>query len=133
MPKITPPAPHWPAEPHAPAAFGPKSSEFASPADAGWEAAGSLAVPDDEDTDEELTGAGLPMRRPRARLLPGSAGPSGRASRQGRSAEQVRGRLTSYQAGIRQGRADRVRRAQQNAAAPATGGWQPEMRDEEHR
>ena len=131
IPKITPPEPQWPAQPHSPAAFGPRSSEFASPADVGWEAAQSLVEPDVEEVPEGLTEAGLPRRRPRARLIPGSAGPAGPAGRASRTAEQIRGLLASYQAGIRQGRADR-RRPPQNAAG-ATAGWPPETRDEEPR
>ncbi|SFM62095.1 Signal transduction histidine kinase [Pseudonocardia ammonioxydans] len=86
-----------------------QDQDFTSPADDVWrqarEAVGEEAGGDRPD---ELTSAGLPKRRPRARLLPGSAAgstvlspsPSGEP----RDAETVRGRLASYQQGVRQGR-----------------------------
>jgi hypothetical protein len=60
---------------------------------------------------DELTAAGLPKRRPRARLVPGSAGSAVLAPpvSPARSAESVRGRLASYQQGVRQGRESRYR------------------------
>ena len=86
-----------------------QDQDFTSPADDVWRQARE-AVGDDAggDRPDELTSAGLPKRRPRARLLPGSAAgstvlspsPSGEP----RDAETVRGRLASYQQGVRQGR-----------------------------
>ena len=91
-------------------------------ADEGWRAA-SGAVTERED---ELTPAGLPKRRPRARLVPGSAGSSVLAPPAGstRSAESIRGRLASYQQGVRQGRESRMRGAQQHngGTGPANAG-----------
>jgi len=60
---------------------------------------------------DKLTAAGLPKRRPRARLIPGSAGAAvlAPAVTSPRSAETIRGRLASYQQGVRQGRETRLR------------------------
>jgi hypothetical protein len=93
-------------------------------ADEGWRAA-SGAV---EESPDELTAAGLPKRRPRARLVPGSAGSAVLAPPAGstRSADSIRGRLASYQQGVRQGRESRGRGAQQQESAPgANGGTGP--------
>jgi signal transduction histidine kinase len=72
----------------------------------------------------ELTAAGLPKRKPRAQLIPDV--PSGsEQSHSGapaaRSADQVRGRLSSYQSGIRQGREIRARRTSEPASASGDG------------
>jgi hypothetical protein len=91
-------------------------------ADEGWRAATGAV----EERQDELTAAGLPKRRPRARLVPGSAGSSVLAPPAGttRSAESIRGRLASYQQGVRQGRESRVRGVQQNngGTGPANAG-----------
>ncbi|GJF05338.1 nitrate- and nitrite sensing domain-containing protein [Pseudonocardia sp. D17] len=103
----------------APAGTGAQD-EFASTADAGWQAAERNA----ETSAGEFTAAGLPKRRPRARLVPGSAAgsavlasstsePAGDGG--SRTAEAVRGRLASYQRGIRQGRENRLRRERELA------------------
>jgi hypothetical protein len=77
-----------------------------------------------ETVTAEVTAAGLPKRRPRAQLIPGgppsgSDGDSdeGRTAAPARSAEQVRGRLASYQSGVRQGRENRLRRMAETANA----------------
>jgi signal transduction histidine kinase len=85
-----------------------------SPADEGWQAVQALDKP-----AEELTGAGLPKRRPRAQLVPGSApkratppaaattglaAPSEPVDPPPRSADDVRGRMSSLQQGVRRGR-----------------------------
>jgi len=77
--------------------------DWQSPFDQGWQVAQALRSPG----DHELTEAGLPKRQPRAHLvagvdeqvagIPGSAGPA-------RTPEEVRGRLTRYQRGLRVGR-----------------------------
>ncbi|MFZ0121449.1 MAG: nitrate- and nitrite sensing domain-containing protein [Pseudonocardiaceae bacterium] len=72
-------------------------------ADDGWRAAGALAVP----VSAEVTAMGLPRRQPRALLVPGAAGAAEPASAPVRSAESIRGRLSSYQQGIREGRQTR--------------------------
>jgi hypothetical protein len=91
---------------------------FATIADEGWRAARGMAT---SVRGDELTSAGLPKRRPRARLVPGSAGsavlaPLGTPSR---SAESIRGRLSSYQQGVRLGRESRLRGDDE---APASNG-----------
>jgi hypothetical protein len=76
--------------------------EFATAADAGWRASAGAAV----QRAAETTAAGLPKRRPHARLVPGSAGPAVRTPEApaSRSAEDVRNRLATHQQGVRQGR-----------------------------
>lgn len=99
----------------------PAEHEFATPADEGWRAASDVV----SEPPDELTAAGLPKRRPRARLVPGSAGSSVLAPPAGatRSAEAIRGRLASYQQGIRQGRETRLRAQQHNGGTgPANAG-----------
>jgi hypothetical protein len=86
-----------------------EESAFASVADEGWRAASGAAA----ERPDELTAAGLPKRRPRARLVPGSAGSAvlaAPATSSTRSAENIRGRLASYQQGVRQGREVRLHR-----------------------
>ena len=86
----------------------PNGQAFATVADEGWRAASGAAA----ERPDELTAAGLPKRRPRARLVPGSAGSAVLAAPASptRSAESVRGRLASYQQGVSQGREIRLRR-----------------------
>ena len=80
----------------------PTPADFSTEADEGWLAASGAVA----DRPDELTAAGLPKRRPRARLIPGSAGSAvlAPAVTAARSAESIRGRLASYQQGVRQGR-----------------------------
>ncbi|ANY07138.1 nitrate- and nitrite sensing domain-containing protein [Pseudonocardia sp. HH130630-07] len=99
--------------------------DFASPADEVWRQAQEAGdAPAAEVPDEQLTQAGLPKRRPRARLLPGSAAGSTVLSpapaAEPRDAESVRGRLASYQQGVRQGResASSTRRTTSAAGSP---------------
>jgi len=82
------------------------SAPWDSPADDGWKAAAKLAAP----TTAGTTPAGLPRRVPQALLVPGAIGtggpgdaprPNGAANR---SAQDVRGRLSSYRDGVRRGR-----------------------------
>lgn len=94
----------------APAASGPATGvngvqpwstrAFVTAADEGWRA--SAAV----EAQPEMTAAGLPKRRPHARLVPGSAVPAGPAvaAPQARDAEKIRDLLASHQHGVRQGR-----------------------------
>ena len=88
-------------------------------ADEGWRAASGAVA----ERPDEVTPAGLPKRRPRARLVPGSAGSAVLAPPAGstRSAESIRGRLASYQQGVRQGRESRMRGVQQQGSTPAGG------------
>jgi signal transduction histidine kinase len=72
-----------------------------------------LLRPLPETAFAEVTVAGLPKRRPRAQLIPRGPGEDSDSSPPPapvRSAEQVRGRLASYQSGVRQGRENRMRR-----------------------
>jgi len=81
---------------------------WSSPADAGWEAAKAASEP----TLGGTTAAGLPKRVPKANLVPGSAATSTPAEPAASAApspmlspERVRSRLSSFQQGVRQGRA----------------------------
>jgi signal transduction histidine kinase len=82
---------------------------FATAADEGWRASADAAV----ERQDETTAAGLPKRRPHARLVPGSAGPAVPAAAGAlprRNAEDVRDRLATHQQGVRrQGRRTPVR------------------------
>ena len=77
-----------------------------SAGDEGWQAANALRAPGEFD----LTAAGLPRRRPREQLVPGAAQVSRPAPAPSpmigpaRTADDVRGRLSSYQRGLRHGR-----------------------------
>jgi signal transduction histidine kinase len=79
------------------------SDDWTSPADVGWRAAGALVTPGNNG----FTSAGLPKRRKGANLVPGAALSSAapEPSRPSvRNPDSVRGRLASYQQGLRQGR-----------------------------
>jgi signal transduction histidine kinase len=81
------------------------SAAWSSPGDEGWKAAQAAAKP----VAAGLTTKGLPKRVPRSNLVPGSAGGSGAAKATPpvippRSADAVRGRLSSFHQGLRQGR-----------------------------
>jgi hypothetical protein len=70
----------------------------------------------------ELTATGLPRRQPRALLVPGAAGAAELAdptSTPVRSAESIRGRLASYQQGIREGRQTRQGLGENTEGSPA--------------
>lgn len=70
--------------------------------DDGWRAVQAVS----QSTPPTFTSAGLPRRRRGEQLLPGSAGPStgATAPRPQRDAQDVRGRLRSFQQGIERGR-----------------------------
>jgi signal transduction histidine kinase len=98
-----------PAAAEQPVAPAPRSSDWYSPADEGWQAVQSrLAAPAPEST----TSAGLPKRVPKHHLVPGSAAPQQQTAQQTasqpalipRSAEKVRARLSDFQSGLRRGR-----------------------------
>jgi signal transduction histidine kinase len=79
---------------------------WTSPADEGWRAAQVVASP----AAGETTTAGLPRRVPRANLVPGSvsSGGGGQEPDNGapaRSADAARSRMSSFQRGVREGRA----------------------------
>jgi signal transduction histidine kinase len=87
----------------------PQASQgsWTSPADEGWRAAEVVASP----AAGETTQAGLPRRVPRANLVPGSVGSGGQESQDAvaetpaRSADAARSRMSSFQRGVREGRA----------------------------
>ncbi|MFI9384018.1 nitrate- and nitrite sensing domain-containing protein [Kutzneria sp. NPDC052558] len=93
-----------PTRPSRPAAA--RSNEWTSPGDEGWHAAESLL----NQAPDSQTNAGLPKRVPKAHLIPGSAAPKTpaavptRAPAAPRSADSVRGRMSSFQQGVRRGR-----------------------------
>jgi hypothetical protein len=87
---------------------------WTSPADEGWRAAQAVATP----AAGETTQAGLPRRVPRANLVPGSVGGNGGGQGSGsagsheteaegpvRSPDAARSRMSSFQRGVREGRA----------------------------
>ena len=90
--------------------------------DDGWRAAQALATP----VTAEMTAMGLPRRQPRALLVPGAAGIGQSTAVPPRSAESIRGRLASYQQGIRQGRQARASGDQ----APGDPSQQPQDGEE---
>ncbi|MGJ7908346.1 nitrate- and nitrite sensing domain-containing protein [Actinopolyspora sp. H202] len=78
--------------------------------DAGWEAAEALVQQTEQE--QEQTAAGLPKRRPKSNLVPGSATehqspPPGKPAVP-RSASAVRGRMSNFQQGVRRGRHAKV-------------------------
>jgi hypothetical protein len=92
----------------------PERSEpapWTSPGDEGWQAARALL---DNTEEDAKTTAGLPKRVPKAHLVPGSAAPRHEAADTPaplslpplppRSADAVRGRMSSFQQGVRRGR-----------------------------
>ena len=90
----------------------PEPTPWTSPGDDGWLAARTLL---EEKKPDTTTTAGLPKRVPKAQLVPGSAAPKHqRKERPGdkpsgppvppRSADAVRGRMSSFQQGVRRGR-----------------------------
>lgn len=89
--------------------------------DEGWRAAQALAAP----VTAEVTAMGLPRRQPRALLVPGAAGAAQPAATPVRTAEAIRGRLASYQQGVREGRQARSQGDQ------AAAGSQPPQDGEE--
>ncbi|GAA0368386.1 hypothetical protein GCM10009530_17970 [Microbispora corallina] len=82
----------------------PPDSGWRSRADSGYQAAASARDP----LLGGVTSAGLPKRTPKANLVPGSIGadaPAASAPRPPISADAVRSRLSSFQQGVRRGRA----------------------------
>ncbi|WP_176797992.1 sensor histidine kinase [Actinopolyspora mzabensis] len=78
--------------------------------DAGWEAAEALVQQTEQE--QEQTSAGLPKRKPKSNLVPGSATehqspPPGKPAVP-RSASAVRGRMSNFQQGVRRGRHAKV-------------------------
>ncbi|WP_326828750.1 nitrate- and nitrite sensing domain-containing protein [Streptosporangium sp. NBC_01810] len=73
-----------------------------TPSDVGWQAAQAVSAP----TLGGITAAGLPKRIPRANLVPGTAAPTPSSPMPSPSPDRVRNRLTSFQQGVRRGRAE---------------------------
>ncbi|NYH79121.1 signal transduction histidine kinase [Actinopolyspora biskrensis] len=78
--------------------------------DEGWEAAEALVQQTEQEPEQ--TSAGLPKRRPKSHLVPGSAAqPQSQAPSKPavpRSASAVRGRMSNFQQGVRRGRHAKV-------------------------
>ena len=117
---------HWNQEPYrtgeqhpAPERRAPeqRESDFATAADQGWRAVEAVRG---QDAPPEVTAAGLPRRTPLARLVPGSAATTGTTGPvpPRRDAEAVRGRLASYQRGVRSGRESRERSGDGDPGGP---------------
>ena len=89
----------------------PTTPDWQSPLDEGWQAAQALQGP----VDHDLTEAGLPKRQPRAHLVSGAEDQVAPPPRTGpvRTPEDVRGRLSRYQRGLRVGRHARSDPAEQ--------------------
>jgi signal transduction histidine kinase len=93
----------------AQAASAVAQAAWTSPADEGWRAAQAVATP----AAGETTQAGLPRRVPRANLVPGSVGGGQgsagsnetEAEAPARSPDAARSRMSSFQRGVREGRA----------------------------
>ncbi len=79
----------------------PEVSWAASAADQGWQAAAAASSPAIGGT----TSVGLPKRVPQANLVPGTAAPEAAAPIPTRSAAVTRERFSSFQRGVREGRA----------------------------
>jgi signal transduction histidine kinase len=92
-----------------------------SDADAGWQAAEAAS----ESGADDVTPAGLPKRRPGALLVPGSVGSATSTPQLEagavRSAEAIRGRMSSYQQGLTRGRHTRSSASHPDQALAGTG------------
>ncbi|MCG8916745.1 nitrate- and nitrite sensing domain-containing protein [Actinokineospora sp. PR83] len=85
-----------------------RAAAWQSPGDDGWQRARALL----DTTSDTMTTAGLPKRVPKAHLVPGSAAPREETAEQSaaapplppRTADAVRGRMSSFQQGVRRGR-----------------------------
>jgi len=78
------------------------ASGWEAPADSGWDAARTVLAP----ASSGVTTAGLPVRAPRANLVPGTiGGQRPDASGPARSADAARNRLAGFQRGASRGRA----------------------------
>ena len=75
-----------------------------TPADAGWRAAQAASEP----SRGGVTAAGLPKRTPKANLVPGTAAAVPSSPMPPLSPDRVRSRLSSFQQGVRRGRAEVV-------------------------
>ncbi|WP_197523453.1 sensor histidine kinase [Actinokineospora pegani] len=97
-----------PVEAQATEAETARAAAWQSPGDDGWQRARALL----DTPAETITTAGLPKRVPKAHLVPGSAAPKEEAADDSaaapplppRTADAVRGRMSSFQQGVRRGR-----------------------------
>lgn len=131
MPRRTPAAPQQQPPMPPPQQQPEPVRSWTSPADEGWRAAEAASAP----SYERVTAAGLPVRSPRAHLIPGSAGgrpelappPSSAAEppRASRSPENVRSMLSTYYSSYRRGRTD------DNEAADKWANFSPPSDDQE--
>lgn len=86
----------------------PVVDPWVSPGDDGWQRARALL----DHTADTMTTAGLPKRVPKAHLVPGSAAPREETTGEQpavpplppRTADAIRGRMSSFQQGVRRGR-----------------------------
>lgn len=81
----------------------PYAPAWQTVADDGWAAASAAAASANKDDGSEVTGAGLPKRRPMAQLVPGGVDKGG-ATLERRTPEGVRGLLSAYHRGVQRGR-----------------------------
>ncbi|WP_449066107.1 ATP-binding protein, partial [Planomonospora algeriensis] len=88
-----------------------------TPADAGWQAAQAASDP----SLGGITAAGLPKRTPKANLVPGAASSAPSTPMPPISPERVRNRLSSFQQGVRRGRAELYEDTAQNGAEKEEG------------
>ncbi|WP_189237849.1 nitrate- and nitrite sensing domain-containing protein [Planomonospora parontospora] len=88
-----------------------------TPADAGWQAAQAASDP----SLGGITAAGLPKRTPKANLVPGAAASAPSTPMPPISPERVRNRLSSFQQGVRRGRAELYEDTAQNVAEKEEG------------
>jgi hypothetical protein len=107
---------------------------WTSPGDEGWQAAEALLS---TTAEKPTTTAGLPKRVPKEHLVPGSAAPRTQEqttttgqraalSLPPRSADAIRGRMSSFQQGVRRGRHTLI-----DAFSGDTSGAQGNRQDQE--
>ncbi|WP_214105999.1 sensor histidine kinase [Acrocarpospora catenulata] len=126
-PDQQPPAvPAQPSQPAQTSQTGPQAvpkqeSSWWSTADSGFQAAAAASEP----AAGGVTASGLPRRTPKANLVPGSVSTGSQGSTAGAprtqppvSADAVRDRMSSFQKGVRRGRADLAN----PGTGPVTGG-----------
>lgn len=106
----------------APAPVPVAEEAWASPSDQGWRAAAAAAAP----SVGGYTTTGLPRRVPKTNLVPGSADAmpgslSGQGRHAQRSADEVRGRLSSLHRGTRRGREEGLHDADDTAQTQPDG------------
>ncbi|NUT33718.1 MAG: hypothetical protein HOV79_11650 [Hamadaea sp.] len=81
----------------------PYAPAWQTVADDGWAAASAAAASANHEVGSEVTGAGLPKRKPMAQLVPGGVDKGG-TTLERRTPEGVRGLLSAYHRGVQRGR-----------------------------